>query len=82
MRHGKTLALSRTLSMAEIRKEIPMNRNDILDAIKMLAQSQGLYGRILRELYELDEESFDAVMTEFEKQNFKDVVDLVMFIEC
>lgn len=29
----------------------------------------------------LDEDEYDEVMTELESQNFKDGVDLVMFIE-
>ena len=30
---------------------------------------------------ELDEDEYDEVMTKLESQNFKDGVDLVMFIE-
>lgn len=59
-----------------------MTREKIMEAIRMLAQSQGLYGRILRELEAMSEESFDAVMTDLERYDFKSVTDLVMFIEC
>lgn len=56
-----------------------MKREEIMETIKSLASSQGLYSRLYRDLMELDE--YDEVMTELESQNFKDGVDLVMFIE-
>lgn len=52
-----------------------------METIKSLASSQGLYSRLYRDLMELDEDEYDEVMTELESQNFKDGVDLVMFIE-
>lgn len=58
-----------------------MKREEIMETIKTLASSQGLYSRLYRDLMELDEEKYDEVMTELESQNFKDVVDLIMFIE-
>ena len=58
-----------------------MKREEIMETIKTLASSQGLYSRLYRDLMELDEEKYNEVMTELESQNFKDGVDLVMFIE-
>lgn len=58
-----------------------MKREEIMETIKMLANSQGLYSRLYGELMEMDEDELDEVMTELESQNFKDGVDLVMFIE-
>ena len=58
-----------------------MKMEDILNAIRELASSQGLYGRLYRDLMELDEDEYEQVMLELESQNFKDEVDLVMFIE-
>ena len=58
-----------------------MKMEDILNAIRKLASSQGLYGRLYRDLMELDEDEYEQVMLELESQNFKDEVDLVMFIE-
>ena len=52
-----------------------------MEKIKSLASSQGLYGRLYRDLMELDEDEYEQVMLELESQNFKDEVDLVMFIE-
>lgn len=58
-----------------------MKREEIMETIKSLSSSQGLYDRLYRDLMELDEDEYDEVMTELESQNFKDGVDLVMFIE-
>ena len=58
-----------------------MEREEIMEKIKSLASSQGLYGRLYRDLMELDEDEYEQVMLELESQNFKDEVDLVMFIE-
>lgn len=51
-----------------------MKREEILKTFESLARSQGLYGRILRQLN-------DEILEHLEKQNFKDAVDLVMYIE-
>lgn len=58
-----------------------MKREEIMKTIRSLASSQGLYGRLYRSLMELSKEEFNKVMVELEKQNFKDSLDLVMFIE-
>lgn len=58
-----------------------MKREEIMETIKSLASSQGLYSRLYRDLMELDEDKYNEVMTELESQNFKDAVDLIMFIE-
>jgi len=61
-----------------------MKRQQIIDTIKDLAKSQGLYGRILvgmRELEELDPEAYEKNMQFLEEQNFKDAVDLVLYFE-
>ena len=57
-----------------------MKANEILEAIKMLAKSQGFYGRLLNAI-ETSEERED-ILAELESKNFKDPVDLVMFLEC
>ena len=58
-----------------------MNRNDIMETIRSLALSQGFYGRLYRQLEDLDDETYDEVMQELEEKNFKDAVDLVLFLE-
>lgn len=61
-----------------------MKMKDILNAIKELANSQGFYGRLLRDLTELkqnDLESYNSIKEELESQNFHDTLDLIMYLE-
>lgn len=52
-----------------------MKKQEILEVLRSLARSQGLYGRILRDIT-------DEGLEYLENQNFKDALDLVLFIEC
>ena len=58
-----------------------MNREQILNAIRSLAASQGFYGRLYEALAKGTQESEDFLAT-MEAQNFGDVVDMVMWLEC
>ncbi len=58
-----------------------MNRQQILEAIKNLAASQGFYGRLYHAPTNGTEAAENA-LTEMEEQNFADVVDMVMWLEC
>ncbi len=61
-----------------------MNREEILKTISNLAKSQGLYGRLLRNIKALesnDPEQYENVMRDLEEAKFKDAVELVMYIE-
>lgn len=53
-----------------------MNKKEIIDAIAMLAQSQGFYGRLLEQIRDNDE-----ALDYLESQNFGDIVDMVLFLE-
>lgn len=53
-----------------------MTRDEILHIIKSLASSQGFYGRLYEQLYDNDD-----VLEYLERQNFKDQIDLIMFLE-
>ena len=57
-----------------------MNRQEILNAVKSLAMSQGFYGRLYNALTNGTEEA-EAALQEMVDQNFKDSVDMVMWIE-
>lgn len=59
-----------------------MKREEILNVFKMLACSQGFYGRLLHSLETADEDSRDEFLSELEEQNFSDPVSLVMYLEC
>ena len=54
-----------------------MNEEQILSAVESLSHSQGFYGRLLEQLNENPE-----ALSYLAEQNFGDVVDLVMFLEC
>lgn len=54
-----------------------MDRQQILDAVASLAMSQGFYGRLYEQIKDNDE-----ALDYLESQNFGDVVDMVMFLEC
>lgn len=51
-----------------------MDREQILAVFRSLAQSQGLYGRILRDI---TDEELDYLVS----KNFKSNLDLILFIE-
>lgn len=61
-----------------------MTREEILNGIKMLACSQGFYGRLLAALHEKEEacpEEYEEIMEYWESMNFSDIVDFVIYIE-
>ncbi len=57
-----------------------MKKEEIKKAIQTLALSQGYYGRLLESIE--SRPNADEIWEELEKQNFKDVVDIVMYFEC
>lgn len=61
-----------------------MDIEQIMAAIRSLAQSQGYYGRLYNELLEMqtnDPEKWEEVKNTLEAQNFKDTLDMVMYFE-
>lgn len=61
-----------------------MKMNEILDVIRMLACSQGFYGRMYNSIMELkayDPIGYDELVEEWESKNFSDAVDFIMFME-
>lgn len=58
-----------------------MNKEQILSTFRSLAMSQVFYGRLLAQINSADEETRDAFLSDLESRNFKDAVDLVMWIE-
>jgi len=57
-----------------------MSRNEVMVVIKSLSRSQGLYGRILSQLENMEEGERNEFLDSFE--GCKDAVDMVMLIEC
>jgi hypothetical protein len=59
-----------------------MKRDKIMELFEGLAKSQGFYGRLLRDLRDLDEETLERVWIELEAQEFKDEIDLILYLEA
>lgn len=59
-----------------------MEREQILETILMLAQSQGFYGRLYRDITDADEEDRECFLSELEAQNFSNELDLIYYFEC
>ena len=57
-----------------------MDREKILDAVRMLARSQGFYGRLYEFLTSGTDEA-ENMLQEMEAQNFKDTLDMVLWLE-
>lgn len=57
-----------------------MNREQILDAVRTLAMSQGFYGRLYERLTDGTNES-DSFLGLMEEQNFGDTLDMVLWLE-
>ena len=57
-----------------------MTKEQIWDAFKQLAQSQGFYGRLMRDIEQSGEK--EEILQHLEDQHFGSTVDLVMYIEC
>lgn len=62
-----------------------MKYGEIIKEIQKLARGQGFYCRVLRDLYDIeqnDKERFELIKKELEKQNFKETLDIVFYFEC
>ena len=57
-----------------------MNKKEILETVKSLASSQGFYTRLYQYLSEGSKESEDY-LNMLEEENFKDLVDLILYFE-
>lgn len=58
--------------------------DEVIEVIEMLSKSQGFYGRLLEQILYLQEyepDQFEYFKMVMEKQNFKDMVDVVLFFE-
>ena len=70
--------------MSNIQRLSNGNNNQKLfaDTILTFMNSQGFYSRLYRVINELDEDDFDELSNTLEKQNFKDTLDVVFWLEC
>lgn len=58
-----------------------MKFNELLEIIRILAKSQGFYGRLLDALENATPEQIKEIKKVWESKNFKDEVEFVMFLE-
>lgn len=61
-----------------------MKRDKILEIIRELAKSQGFYGRLLRDIEYAENTNptvYEAFMTGLESKNFKEPLDLILYLE-
>lgn len=61
-----------------------MDIEQIMTAIRSLAESQGFYGRLYNNMQAMQEnfpERWQEIVETLEAQNFKDTLDMVMFFE-
>jgi hypothetical protein len=58
-------------------------KNEILENFKMLAMSQGFYGRMLRQISEMDADTSERLVKwmQIHQKDFGDTVDMVLFLE-
>lgn len=56
-----------------------MKKEEILNLLKSLARSQGCWWRLLRDWQETGQ--LDYALEKLEEMNFKDWLDLIMFLE-
>lgn len=54
-----------------------MAKDFILNTVRMLANSQGFYGRLLRDLEDVEDEAW----AKLDEYDFSDPLDVVMFFE-
>lgn len=55
--------------------------DDVINVLAKLSNSQGFYGRLLRDISEMDDDEFEELEHIIESQNFTSVLDVVMFFE-
>ena len=61
-----------------------MNAVQVIEVIKELSNSQGFYSRLYRNIVELkenDEDGFNEWCNEIEALNFKEPIDVVLYLE-
>ena len=58
-----------------------MRVNDLIELCKKLAGSQGFYGRLLRDLNEMDEDALAEIDEAMQGANLSDELDIIMWLE-
>ena len=56
--------------------------DDFMTFISTMAYSQGFYGRLKRDIEELDNAELEELKEEIEDKKFTDTLDIVYWLEC
>lgn len=54
---------------------------DVINVLAELSESQGFYGRLLRDISEMSDDEFEEFERTIEEQDFASTLDIVMFFE-
>ena len=57
------------------------NEKLLAETILKFMNSQGFYGRLYQEINSLNEIGYKILCEELEKQNFKDMLDIIFWLE-
>lgn len=76
----KTTRKTKLLRALEERRD-GMKREEIKALLRSLARSQGVYGRLLRDIESLDKVDQEDFWSDLEEQNFKDELDVILYFE-
>lgn len=76
----KTTRKTKFLRALEERRD-GMKREEIKALLRSLARSQGMYGRLLRDIESMDKVDQEDFWSELEAQNFKDELDVILYFE-
>lgn len=58
------------------------NRRLFADTVNTLRNSQGFYSRLFQTINQLSDEAYQELTRLLDKQNFKDSVDVVLWLEA
>jgi len=58
-----------------------MSFDECIDLITELSYSQGFYGRLLRDIEDLDDDKLAEVKSVWEEKKFTNNIDFIMYLE-
>ena len=58
-----------------------MSFDECIDIITELSYSQGFYGRLLRDINDLDDDTLKELKNVWEEKQFKNNIDFIMWLE-
>lgn len=68
--------------MENVKEKKYLTFDDFMNFISTMAYSQGFYGRLKRNIEELDSEGLEELKNVIEQKKFTDTLDFVFWLEC